>query len=83
MLLQLPLFSPYPEYEMACIFDKYGQPCDWIGNVDTAINYANQGYIVYVLSDSYAYSRDEIQNAVNAELAARIDCFGDAELYWN
>lgn len=66
-----------PEFSVATAYEASGQPYDYIGNWETAIQYANDGYQVKVHSGDAHLSREELQAAVDREFAAAIDCFGE------
>lgn len=67
----------HPEYSFATAYDKEGVVHDYIGNYDTAINYANEGYRVVVHQGDEWRSVEQYQVSMDSELANAIDCFGD------
>jgi hypothetical protein len=68
----------HPEYSFATAYDREGAVHDYIGNYDTAITLANEGYRVVVHQGDEARSVEQYQESVDRELANAIDCFGDA-----
>lgn len=63
-------------YSFATAYTKDGEVYDRLANLDTAISYANMGYTVTIHKESSLYTKEQMQEAVNAELAAALDCFG-------
>lgn len=64
------------QYTFATAYTQDGEVFDRLGNIDVAIAYANEGYRVEIHEDGHAYTKEQMQEAVDAELAMAIDCFG-------
>ncbi len=67
----------HPEFSVATAYNADGEVYDYIGNWETAQTYANDGYRVVVHEADAHLSQDELQELVDRELAAAVDCFGD------
>ena len=75
IIIELPLFTD--PNTVALVFDPGDTSTvyDEAGNLETAIQYAHDGFIVVAVNDCKTYTGDpaELQRALNHEQA---DCFG-------
>ena len=67
----------HPDYSVATAYTADGAVYDYIGGWETAISMANEGYRIAVHEGDAHLSKDELQRAVDDELAGAIDCFGE------
>lgn len=65
------------QFTFATAYTSDGEEYDRLGNFETAIQYANDGYRVVIHESTSLHSREDMQRAVDAELAAALDCFGE------
>lgn len=59
-----------PDYPVATVYNTAGDPIDYVGHHEPARSYAARGYRVKVHTGHGDYTRDELQEAVDRELAA-------------
>ncbi|GAS94831.1 hypothetical protein MMAG44476_22137 [Mycolicibacterium mageritense DSM 44476 = CIP 104973] len=59
----------HPDYPVATVYTADGQPYDYVDHNEPARSYAACGYHVKVHSGHGNYSREELQEAVDHELA--------------
>ncbi|KMV17566.1 hypothetical protein ACT17_14815 [Mycolicibacterium conceptionense] len=67
----------HPDYPVATAYTADGAVYDYVGGWETAISMANEGYRIVVHEGDAHLSKDQLQQAVNDELAGAIDCFGE------
>lgn len=65
----------HPDFPVATVYSRTGDPVDYLGHWQTVVSYAAQGYRVTVHAGDGPYSKDELQAAADRELA-------DAEVRW-
>lgn len=66
----------HPEYSLATAYTADGEVYDYIANPETAQTMANEGYRIVIHRGEGRRTKDELQQLVDDELAAAIDCFG-------
>lgn len=59
----------HPDYPVATVYTADGQPYDYVDHNEPARSYAARGYRVKVHAGHDNYSREELQEAVDHELA--------------
>lgn len=81
IIIELPLFTDADT--VALVFDPGDTSAvyDEAGNLETAIQYAHDGFIVIAVNDCKTYTGDvispaELQRALNHEQQLVLDCFG-------
>ena len=81
IIIELPLFTD--PNTVALVFDPIDPSIvyDEAANLETAIQYAHDGFIVVAVNDCKTYTGDvispaELQRAINHEQQLVIDCFG-------
>lgn len=74
-----PTFFAVPAGVTGIAYDHTGAVYDYACNPETCIQLANDGYTVRIpdTADTGHLSVDQLQAAVDAELAGAVDCFGD------
>ena len=81
IIIELPLFTDADT--VALVFDPIDPSIvyDEAGNLETAIQYAHDGFIVVAVNDCKTYTGDvispaELQKAISHEQQLVADCFG-------
>lgn len=81
IIIELPLFTDADT--VALVFDPEDTSAvyDEAGNLETAIQYAHDGFIVVAVNPCKTYTGEiispaELQRAINHEQALVADCFG-------
>lgn len=59
----------HPEYPVATVYADDGSPLDYVASHEPALSYAARGYRVKVHCADGPYSHEELQEAVDHELA--------------
>ncbi|MCK0441282.1 hypothetical protein MUG78_17930 [Gordonia alkaliphila] len=68
----------HPEFSFATAYEHDSDsPYDYIGNLDTAKTMANDGYRVVIHEGDGNRTKEELQKAIDDELARAVDCFGE------